>query len=80
MEANKKFSYKAKLAKLEEIQGALSTIRVFLGELNENEARADEPNHGDFYGIAVHLSALEKDVDSLRHEVEPMAFFEKKSA
>lgn len=80
MEANKKFSYKAKLAKLEAMQDALDKVRVFLDELNENEAQADEPHHGDFYGIAVHLSALEKEVDSLRHDVEPMAFFEKKSA
>jgi len=75
-----KFSYKAKLAKLKEIQDALITIRVFLDELNENEARADEPHHGDFYFMAVHLSAMEKEANSLRHKVEPMAFFEKKSA
>ena len=80
MEANKKFSYKAKLSNLETMQGALAQVRFLLKKLNENEAQADEPHHGDFYGISVHLSALEKEVDSLRHEVEPMAFFEKKSA
>lgn len=80
MEANKKFSYKVKLEKLIAVGDHVAAIRDLLVELSANESRAADPNHGDFYGISVHLTALEEDVDSLYHEVEPMAFFEKKSA
>lgn len=80
MEANKKFSYKAKLANLTAVGDHVAAIRNLLVELSANESRSADPNHGDFYEINTHVDDLESMVDQLLEEVEPMAFFEKKSA
>ena len=80
MEANKKFSYRVKLEKLVEVGDHVAAIRNLLVELSANESRAADPNHGDFYEINTHVDDLESMVDQLLEEVQPMAFFEKKSA
>lgn len=80
MEANKKFSYKAKLANLTAVGDHVAAIRDLLVELSANESRSADPNHGDFYEINTHVDALESMVEQLIEEVEPMAFFEKKPA
>ena len=80
MESNKKFSYRVKLEKLIEVGDHVAAIRNLLVELSANESRSADPNHGDFYEINTHADALESLVDQLLEAVEPMAFFEKKSA
>lgn len=75
-----KFSYKAKLENLIAVGDHVAAIRNLLVELSANESRSADPNHGDFYEINTHVGALESMVEQLLEEVEPMAFFEKKSA
>ena len=80
MESNKKFSYKSKLEKLEGVQDALETAHTLLNELKRHERLSADPNDKIFGGLLFRVQALQEHVESIRVEVEPMAFFEKKSA
>lgn len=80
MEANKKFSYNAKLDHLIAIGNHLAGIRDLMVQLSALESLSADPNHGDFYEMNTTLDDLEGTLDNLIMDVEPMAFFEKKSA
>ena len=75
-----KFSYEAKLEILNAMSAKIAAIRTDVGRLSELEELAADPNFSEFYAMGTALDELEAEVDDLLEAVEPMAFFEKKSA
>ena len=75
-----KFSYEAKLEILNAMSAKIAALRTDVGRLSEHEELADDPNFSEFYVMGTALDELAAEVDDLLEAVEPMAFFEKKSA
>jgi len=75
-----KFSYEAKLEILNAMSAKIAALRTDVGRLSELEELATDPNFSEFYVMGTALDELAAEVVDLLEAVEPMAFFEKKSA
>lgn len=80
MEANKKFSYKAKLSIITSMSDQVDSLKARLDALKANELLAAEPDTAAIEDLRNVIAVLEGMLEAHYKEVEPMAFFEKKSA
>ena len=80
MEANKKFSYKAKLRTITSMCEQVDSLKEQLNELAANELLAALPDASGIEDLRNVIAVLEGMLEAHYEEVEPMAFFEKKSA
>ena len=79
MEAKKKFSYKTKLRIITSMCEQVDSLKEQLNELKANELLAAEPDTAAIEDLRSVIAILEGMLEAHYEEVEPMAFFEKKS-